>query len=144
MKNATATNHSAITTWWPTSPRHSSYDTRHDPVRRYPSTSFNQRNPRLRNTASPTARPTVFYQTARPTKARSKKNQLNQTRAPCRDCLSPPTDTLESPGGWAGKKTRLQDDNPLLPHTRLGSLACSTTIHPEKLDLVASPLEVSL
>ena len=35
---------------------------------------------------------------------------------------------------------RLHDDNPLLQHTRLGSLACSTTDHQEKLDL-ASPLE---
>ena len=41
------------------------------------------------------------------------------------------------------RKTRLQDDKPLLQHTRLGLLACSTTDQ-EKLDLLASPLEGSL
>ena len=48
-------------------------------------------------------------------------NQLNQTRASRRDCLPPLTDPLASPGAWAGKKKCLQDDNPLLQHTRLGA-----------------------
>ena len=34
------------------------------------------------------------------------------------------------------KKIRLQDDNPLRQRTRLGSLACSTADHQEKLDLL--------
>ena len=43
-----------------------------------------------------------------------------------------------------GSMTRLQHDILLLQHTRLGSLACSTTNHLEKRDLVASPLKGSL